>query len=89
MADIELVIKLPEEMCERIKDGCMPLGISRYLKNSIPLPKGHGDLIDIKDLLDQICLEDTPENRECNMGEIITLEDLDRIDAIISADKEG
>ena len=51
MADIELVIKIPEEMWERIKDGYVPLGISKYLKNGTPLPKGHGSLKDI----DAIC----------------------------------
>jgi hypothetical protein len=43
---MELVIKIPEEMWERIKDGYVPLGISKYLKKGTPLPKGHGRLID-------------------------------------------
>lgn len=43
---IEIVIDIPEEMYERIKDGYVPLGISKYLKNGTPLPKGHGRLID-------------------------------------------
>ena len=38
MADIELVIKIPEEMWERIKDGYVPLGISKYLQNGTPIP---------------------------------------------------
>ena len=47
MADIELVIKIPEEMWEKVKDGYVPLlGISKYLMNGAPLPKGHGDLVD-------------------------------------------
>ena len=37
MADIELVIKIPEEIYGQIKDGYVPLGISKYLKNGIPL----------------------------------------------------
>lgn len=41
---MKIVINLPEEMIERIKDGYVPLGLSRYLKNGIPLPEGHGDL---------------------------------------------
>lgn len=56
MADIELVIKIPEEMWKRVKEGYVPLGISKYLRNSTPLPKGHDDLIDrnevIKSLFD-------------------------------------
>ena len=53
-----------------------------------PLPEGHGKIIDVADLLDRICLDDTDENREDNVGEIITLEDIDFIPAIIEADME-
>jgi hypothetical protein len=58
MADIELVIKIPEEMRERIKDGYVPLGISKYLKNGTPLPKGHGRLIDADALIDSLDASD-------------------------------
>ena len=51
MTDIELVIKLPEEMWEKIKEGYVPLGINKYLKNGTPLPKGHGDLIDKNEII--------------------------------------
>ena len=46
MADIELVIKISEEMWERIKDGYVPLGISKYLKNGTPIPDNatNGDM---------------------------------------------
>ena len=53
------------------------------------LPKGHGRLIDANDLLNRIGLEDNNENRENNVGEIITLEDFDFISTIIDADKES
>lgn len=59
------------------------------LKYGIPLPKHHGRLIDVDELLDDIGLEDNDENRVCNTGEIITLEDIDRISIIIPATKEG
>jgi len=52
MADIELVIKMPEEMWERVKEGYVPLGIRKYLMNSAPLPKGHGRLIDAGEYVD-------------------------------------
>lgn len=58
------------------------------ITDGTPLPKGHGKLIDVKDLLEEICLEDTKENRKINLGEIITLEDIDRIEAIIEAEEE-
>lgn len=48
---MQLVIDIPKEMWERIKDGYVPLGISKYLKNGIQLPEGHGRLIDADMLL--------------------------------------
>lgn len=56
-------------------------------KHSTPLPKGHGRLIDVNDLLDRIGLEDNDSNREDNVGEIITLEDFDFTPTIIEADR--
>ena len=34
---MKLIIDIPKEMYEWIKDGYVPLGISKYLKNGIPL----------------------------------------------------
>lgn len=59
------------------------------LKDSVIIPKGHGKLKDVDDLLDRIGLEDNDSNREDNVGEIITLEDFDFIPTIIEADKES
>ena len=93
MADIELVIKIPEDVYKRTKFYKDIHGLDDYittikaLENGTPLPKGHGKIIDVNDLLDRICLDDTDENREDNVGEIITLEDIDFIPAIIEADK--
>ena len=33
---MKLIIDIPEEMWERVKDGYVPLGISKYLKNGEP-----------------------------------------------------
>lgn len=46
MTDVEIVIKLPRKMWEQIEEGYVPLGISKYLKNSVMLQKGHGRIID-------------------------------------------
>ena len=44
MADIELIIRIPEEDYERIKNSDdMNFNV---IKNGTPLPKGHGRLID-------------------------------------------
>lgn len=58
MADIELVIKIPEELKNKI-DSANENNYKTYLwwfettlycaiKDGTPLPKGHGDLIDKK-----------------------------------------
>lgn len=50
MADIELVIKIPEKDYNFIKTQVIEMGITNPLKifiaNGTPLPKGHGRLID-------------------------------------------
>lgn len=63
--------------------------LCRGVANGIPLPKGHGRLIDVNDLLEDINLEDNDYNRDVNTGEIITLENIDRIPTVIEADTES
>ena len=55
MADIELVIKMPEKTINEIKDNAMFAGsissdvrwdVTSAIVNGTPLPKGHGRLID-------------------------------------------
>ena len=45
MADIELVIKIDEDDYKR------GIAWASAIRNGIPLPKGHGDLIDEKELI--------------------------------------
>lgn len=40
MADIELVIKIPEKIYESVMDGTYCGTLYQELKNGIPLPKG-------------------------------------------------
>jgi hypothetical protein len=48
MADIDLVIKIPEEEYEIIKNSTAPMTWAEHLiKNGTPLPKGHGRLGDL------------------------------------------
>lgn len=80
MADIELVIKIPEEAYKashnihtsQMKFIQMPLKI---IANGIPLPKGHGDLIDRDDW-------------SGNEVKIIDLQSVLDADAIVEAIKE-
>lgn len=46
MADIELVIKIPEETYEYWKEHKYEYVLSEAIANGIPLPKGHGALKD-------------------------------------------
>lgn len=54
MADIELVIKIPEEDYKFLREaeGCrFSKTIIDGVINGTPLPKGHGDLIDRRELI--------------------------------------
>ena len=64
MANIELVIKINEEQYKFIKQSmtfdavknypALLYDICEYIMNGTLLPKGHGDLIDRKELLKQL-----------------------------------
>lgn len=93
---MQIVIDISEEdyniMCHNIavNNPLCPLSQEEMVSkvaNGTPLPKGHGRLIDVNDLLDRIGLEDNDTNREENVGEIITLEDFDYTPTIIEADR--
>ena len=51
---MQIVIELDEEEYRQIVDDewYMPLFVSQMIKNGIPLPANHGDLIDRNELLD-------------------------------------
>ena len=58
MADIELVIRLPEEVYKSIQDndycGISNADMYNEVKNGTPLPKGHGRLIDYSWVVDNV-----------------------------------
>ena len=102
MADIELVIKIPEGAYKLLKnEGVDWLGAEHILNavaNGTPLPKGYGDLIDRSKIYKAIPAE---EDNCTGMG--MTLEEMDAYnkgidamyalvkgaDTIIEADKES
>ena len=47
MADIELVIKIPEEDYTRILSGDIVCYLDNAVRNGTPLPKGHGRIGDL------------------------------------------
>lgn len=87
MSNIELVIKIPEEDFERCKKRFqMRIDImGDAIANGTPLPKGHGDLIDRKDLdITTITTDDYSGNE---VIDVVLKEDVDGASAIIEADK--
>lgn len=89
----EIVIKIPEEMWERVKDGYVPLGISKYLKNGTVLPKGHGKLKDFDkiewygcDFEGRGCIEAKGDCRKCNFAECYAKQ-VRELPTIIEADR--
>ena len=97
MADIELIIKMPEEVYESIQDndycGISNSDMYNAIVNGTPLPKGHGRLIDA-DALDRDL-----ENAKVNLGDALSeafddgltwaSEVTSKLLTIIEADKES
>ena len=87
MEDIELVVKIPKEEYDLIvnDEACGLNVLTRAIANGKKLPKGHGDLKDVKDILNKI-------NLNYNNHQLIDAESLkDMIvttSTIIEADKE-
>lgn len=99
MADIELVIKIPEEIyihfLSRYKyQGTNDIGLNESgkvgvaIKNGTPLPKGHGELKDADVMINKLCTCEASEF----FGSVTCAEIMDFIDSekpIIEADKES
>ena len=92
MADIELVIKIPEKdyKCLKESEGCRwSKSIIDGVINGTPLPKGHGRLID-SDALDIDNLNRAyGDNFELDFGRLYTTDVVDMIDnapTLIEAD---
>lgn len=84
MADIELVIKIPEELISEIDDENYQSVISWFnttlycaIKDGTPLPKGHGRLIDA----------DALNRKDVNYANI-PMNFIDTAPTIIKADKD-
>lgn len=89
MADIELVIKIPEEEYKRLAYIDI-LKLRGYIENGVSLPKGHGRLTDLDELINF-----TYNTYGINSGKCMTKDNEDIIDyiynkaeTIIEADEE-
>ena len=104
MADIELVIKIPEGVMEYIKNNdCLAVSyideVAKAIKNGTPLPEHHGDLIDRNELIKQYGLENATkygnkgaEQQRHSYSTMMMYEIADMIEdaeTIIPATKEG
>ena len=97
MADIELVINIPEEVKNRLCFGVTyPKDIQvmcEALNNGISLPKGHGKLIDVNYLLNLLKCEKyescTWKNcSDCNQEKCIRKHDILEAPTVIETNKE-
>lgn len=94
MADIELVIKIPEEIRLALINN-IQLSLDQqsicdsYIKRAVikgtPLPKGHGDLKDADEIKKNQFTLGTSNYCEYK---VVTIETIDKADAIIKADTE-
>ena len=89
MADIELVIKMPEEeyknICLMSNDG-IGMALYDWIANGTPLPKGHGDLIDRRELKKEVY---TTTEWNGDIHRIIYETSIDDAKPIIEADTES
>ena len=93
MADIELVIKIPEDVYTRLFDNGIQdneiaaddvCEIARAIRLGTPLPKGHGRLIDERQVVAALVYHDfLKDNVKC--GDVTKILDMT---TIIEADKE-
>lgn len=79
---MQIVINIPDEEYNIIKKSKAPMSWAEHLiKNGTPLPKGHGRLLDEKDILDT-------ENNDGGWYDLVDMPDyISGVKAIIEADK--
>ena len=86
MKEVELVIKIPEEMYAQIIDkngiDTMLIPYKNIIKDGTPLPKGHGRLIDADALL-----KDVRDNSESYFADDFAHEWVDVAPTIIETDR--
>ena len=84
MANIDLVIKIPEKDYQLMKDGHIPFNVLDVIMNGTPLPKGHGDLI-YRNIVGYPCVSEWKiEGLNTTVGHILSMQP-----TIIEADTEG
>lgn len=85
---MEIVVKIPDDMIKSIEQGSFGAKYNIYdlvgcLMNGTPLPKGHGNLIDENELIDEI-VQEKIDGRYCD---VIYAHSIYDAETIIEADK--
>ena len=88
---MQIVIDIPEEIWEKVKDGYVPLGISKYLMNGTPLPKCHGRLIDADEFIEKVKKDRTHSCyiQSWTADDVLDVLNRNYAPTIIEADKES
>ena len=85
---MEIIVKIPDDMIKSLEQGSFGAKYNIYdlvgfLMNGTPLPKGHGRILDEKDILDT-------ENNDGGWYDLVDMpEYIAGVKAIIEADKVG
>lgn len=90
---MQIVIEIPEEMYRQLINGRSGNTlINKAIKNGIPLPKGHGRLIDAKELTDRLealSADKWNESVGASKGLDFAIEITEDAPTVLEADKES
>ena len=99
MADIELIIKIPEEVYEKQRYsqyfGAWSVVLQKCFENGTPLPKGHGRLIDADalkkddEVTEWLSINPIRTGKMLNQFSKLFVKKIDDEPTIIEADKAG
>ena len=91
MADIEVMIKIPEEIYNMVMNtgtfGCYRFNTAKAIKNGTPLPKNHGRLIDANALKENYCDSNVYTNERGFW--FYRVKDIIDAPTVVEADKES
>ena len=82
---MEIMIKIDEKDYQSLKDGHIPFNVLAVIMNGTPLPKGHGDLIDRRELKKDVY---TTTEWNGDVHRIIYEASVDDAPVVVEADKE-
>lgn len=85
---MELVIKIPDYNLDDVQNGSIACGqILKAVRNGTPLPKGHGDLVDIRALKGELWWVSDCPHIKLNEQALEIWETIEKAPSIIPAEK--